>query len=155
MSKVFEGDLLGKGLKIGVVVARFNEFITGKLLSGAKDALSRHGVAEEDIDVAWVPGSFEIPLAAQKLAGSNKYDAVICLGTVIRGATPHFEYIAAEVSKGVAKVGLDAGIPVLFGVITADTLEQAIERAGTKSGNKGFDAAVGAIEMANLLKKIG
>jgi 6,7-dimethyl-8-ribityllumazine synthase len=155
MSKVFEGDLLGKGLKMGVVVARFNEFITGKLLSGAKDALSRHGVAEEDIDVAWVPGSFEIPLAAQKLAGSNRYDAVICLGTVIRGATPHFEYIAAEVSKGVAKVGLDAGIPVLFGVITADTLEQAIERAGTKSGNKGFDAAVGAIEMANLLKKIG
>jgi 6,7-dimethyl-8-ribityllumazine synthase len=155
MSKVFEGDLLGKGLKMGVVVARFNEFITGKLLSGAKDALSRHGVADEDIDVAWVPGSFEIPLAAQKLAGSNRYDAVICLGTVIRGATPHFEYIAAEVSKGVAKVGLDAGIPVLFGVITADTLEQAIERAGTKSGNKGFDAAVGAIEMANLLKKIG
>ncbi len=155
MSNVFEGDLLGKGLKIGVVVARFNEFITGKLLSGAKDALSRHGVADEDIDVAWVPGSFEIPLVAQKLAGTSKYDAVICLGTVIRGATPHFEYIAAEVSKGVAKVGLDAGIPVLFGVITADTLEQAIERAGTKSGNKGFDAAVGAIEMANLLKKIG
>jgi 6,7-dimethyl-8-ribityllumazine synthase len=155
MSNVFEGDLLGKGLKIGVVVARFNEFITGKLLSGAKDALSRHGVADDDIDVAWVPGSFEIPLVAQKLAGSDRYDAVICLGTVIRGATPHFEYIAAEVSKGVAKVGLDAGIPVIFGVITADTLEQAIERAGTKSGNKGFDAAVSAIEMANLLKKIG
>jgi len=155
MSTVYEGALLGEGLRIAVVVARFNEFITGKLLSGARDALSRHGVAEEDIDVAWVPGSFEIPLIAQKLAMAKKYDAVICLGTVIRGATPHFEYIAAEVSKGVAKVGLDSGIPVLFGVITADTLEQAIERAGTKAGNKGFDAAVGAIEMANLLKKIG
>jgi len=155
MSSVFEGALLGKGLRIAVVVARFNEFITGKLLSGAKDALNRHGVSEDDIDVAWVPGSFEIPLVAQKLAMSKKYDAVVCLGTVIRGATPHFEYIAAEVSKGVAKVGLDSGIPVIFGVITADTLEQAIERAGTKSGNKGFDAAVGAIEMANLLKKLG
>ncbi len=154
MSSVFEGALLGKGLKVAVVVARFNEFITGKLLSGAQDALTRHGVAEDDIDVAWVPGSFEIPLVAQKLAMSKKYDAVICLGTVIRGATPHFEYIAAEVSKGVAKVGLDSGIPVMFGVITSDTIEQAIERAGTKAGNKGFDAAVGAIEMANLLKKI-
>ena len=154
MSNVFEGALLGKGLKIGVVVARFNEFITGKLLSGAKDALLRLGVVEENIDVAWVPGSFEIPLVAQKLAQSKKYDAVICLGTVIRGATPHFEYIAAEVSKGIAKIGLDTGIPVIFGVITADTLEQAIERAGTKSGNKGFDAAVSAIEMANLMKKI-
>ncbi len=155
MSSVFEGSLLGKGLKIAVVVARFNEFITGKLLSGAKDALNRHGVSEDDVDVAWVSGSFEIPLVAQKLAMSKKYDAVVCLGTVIRGATPHFEYIAAEVSKGIAKVGLDSGIPVIFGVITADTLEQAIERAGTKSGNKGFDAAVGAIEMANLLKKLG
>lgn len=155
MGKIFEGNLLGEGLKIGIVVARFNEFITGKLLSGAKDALGRHGVADEDIDVAWVPGSFEIPLAAQKMAVSKKYDAVICLGTVIRGATPHFEYIAAEVSKGVAKVGLDSNIPVLFGVITADTLEQAIERAGTKSGNKGFDAATGAIEMANLMRTIG
>jgi 6,7-dimethyl-8-ribityllumazine synthase len=155
MGKIFEGNLLGEGLKIGIVVARFNEFITGKLLSGAKDALGRHGVADEDIDVAWVPGSFEIPLAAQKMANSKKYDAVICLGTVIRGATPHFEYIAAEVSKGVAKVGLDSNIPVLFGVITADTLEQAIERAGTKSGNKGFDAASGAIEMANLMRSIG
>ncbi len=154
MSSVFEGALLGKGLKVAVVVARFNEFITGKLLSGAKDALTRHGVADEDIDVAWVPGSFEIPLVAQKLAMSKRYDAVICLGTVIRGATPHFEYIAAEVSKGVAKVGLDSGIPVMFGVITSDTIEQAIERAGTKAGNKGFDAAVGAIEMANLLKKL-
>ncbi len=154
MSSVFEGALLGKGLKVAVVVARFNEFITGKLLSGAKDALTRHGVSDEDIDVAWVPGSFEIPLVAQKLAMSKRYDAVICLGTVIRGATPHFEYIAAEVSKGVAKVGLDSGIPVMFGVITSDTIEQAIERAGTKAGNKGFDAAVGAIEMANLLKKL-
>lgn len=154
MSSVFEGALLGKGLKVAVVVARFNEFITGKLLSGAQDALTRHGVAEADIDVAWVPGSFEIPLVAQKLAMSKKYDAVVCLGTVIRGATPHFEYIAAEVSKGVAKVGLDSGIPVMFGVITSDTIEQAIERAGTKAGNKGFDAAVGAIEMANLLKKL-
>jgi 6,7-dimethyl-8-ribityllumazine synthase len=154
MGNTFEGALQGKGLKIGVVVARFNEFITGKLLSGAHDALFRHGVAEDDVDVAWVPGSFEIPLVAQKMAMSKKYDAVICLGTVIRGATPHFEYIASEVAKGVAKVGLDAGIPVLFGVITADTLEQAIERAGTKAGNKGFDAAVGAIEMANLLKNL-
>ena len=155
MTKIFEGTLLGKGLRFGLVVARFNEFITGKLLSGAQDALARHGVAEEDIDVAWVPGSFEIPLVAKKLAGSGDYDAVICLGTVIRGATPHFEYIAAEVAKGVAQVGLETGVPVLFGVITADTLEQAIERAGTKSGNKGFDAATVAIEMANLLKNIG
>jgi 6,7-dimethyl-8-ribityllumazine synthase len=154
MSNIFEGDLLGKDLKIGIVVARFNEFITGKLLSGAKDALFRHGVDEENIDIAWVPGSFEIPLVAKKLALSKKYNAVICLGTVIRGATPHFEYIAAEVSKGIATVALDAGIPVIFGVITADTLEQAIERAGTKSGNKGFDAAVSAIEMANLLRTI-
>ena len=154
MSTIFEGDLQGKDLKIGLVVARFNEFITGKLLSGAKDALTRHGVVEDDIDTAWVPGSFEIPIVAQKMANSKKYDAVICLGAVIRGATPHFEYIASEVSKGVAKVGLDTGVPVMFGVITADTLEQAIERVGTKSGNKGFDAAVGAIEMANLLRNI-
>ncbi len=154
MSQTYEGTLIGKGLKFGVVVARFNEFITSKLLGGARDALARHGVNDTDVDVAWVPGSFEIPLVAQKMAQSKKYDAVICLGTVIRGATPHFEYIAAEVAKGVAKVSLDAGIPVLFGVITADTLEQAIERAGTKSGNKGFDAAVGAIEMANLLKQV-
>jgi len=155
MSKSFEGVLLGKGLKFGVVVSRFNEFVTGKLLEGARDALLRHGVNEEDIDIAWVPGSFEIPLVAKKLAQANKYDAVICLGAVVRGATPHFEYIAAEVSKGIAKVGLDTGLPVTFGVITADTLEQAIERAGTKAGNKGFDAAVNAIEMANLLKNIG
>ena len=155
MSKLFEGVLLGKGLKFGVVVTRFNEFITKKLLEGAQDALLRHGVSEEDIDIAWVPGSFEIPLVAKKLAQTKKYDAVICLGAVVRGATPHFEYIAAEVTKGIAKIGLEIGLPVTYGVITADTLEQAIERAGTKAGNKGFDAAVDAIEMANLLKNIG
>ena len=155
MSKVFEGLLVGKGLKFGVVVSRFNEFITKKLLEGAQDALLRHDVSQEDIDIAWVPGAFEIPLVAKKLAESKKYNAIICLGAVIRGGTPHFEYIAAEVAKGIAKVGLDTGLPVSFGVITADTLEQAIERAGTKEGNKGFEAAVSAIEMANLLKKIG
>ncbi len=155
MSKLFEGELLGMGLKFGVVIARFNEFVTGKLLEGAQDALFRHGVNREDVDVAWVPGSFEIPLVAQKLAESKRYDGIICLGAVIRGATPHFEYVAAEVAKGIAKVGLDTGLPVTFGVITADTLEQAIERAGTKMGNKGFDAAVAAIEMANLVKKLG
>jgi len=155
MSKLFEGVLLGKGLKFGVVVSRFNEFITKKLLDGAQDALLRHGVNEEDIDIAWVPGSFEIPLVAKKLAQTKRYDAVICLGAVVRGATPHFEYIAAEVTKGIAKVGLETGLPVSYGVITADTLEQAIERAGTKAGNKGFDAAVDALEMVNLLKNIG
>ncbi len=154
MSKLFEGVLLGKGLKFGVVVSRFNEFITNKLLEGAKDALLRHDVSQEDIDIAWVPGSFEIPLVAGKLAQTKRYDAIICLGAVIRGGTPHFEYVAAEVTKGIAKVGLDAGLPVTYGIITADTLEQAIERAGTKEGNRGFDAAVGAIEMANLLKNI-
>jgi 6,7-dimethyl-8-ribityllumazine synthase len=155
MGKLFEGALLGKGLKFGLVVARFNEFITKKLLDGAQDALHRHGVNQADIDIAWVPGSFEIPLVARKLAQTNKYDAIICLGAVIRGATPHFEYIAAEVAKGIARVGLETGLPVTFGVITADTLEQAIERAGTKAGNKGFDAATDAIEMANLLKSLG
>ena len=155
MGKNFEGLLLGKGLKFGVVVSRFNDFITAKLLEGAQDALLRHGVRQEDIDVARVPGAFEIPLVAQRLAQTKKYDAIICLGAVIRGGTPHFEYIAAEVSKGIAKVGLDSGLPVTFGVITADTLEQAIERAGTKAGNKGFEAAVDAIEMASLLKGIG
>jgi 6,7-dimethyl-8-ribityllumazine synthase len=155
MSKVFEGMLLGKGLKFGMVISRFNEFITKKLLEGAKDALLRHGVSEEDIDITWVPGSFEIPLVAKKLVQTKRYDAVICLGTVIRGATPHFEYIAAEVTKGIARISLETGLPVSYGVITADTLEQAIERAGTKAGNKGFDAAVDAIEMANLLKSIG
>ncbi len=155
MDKLFEGMLLGKGLKFGVVVSRFNEFVTGKLLEGAQDALLRHGVNEDDIAIAWVPGSFEIPLVAKKLAQTSKYDAVICLGAVVRGATPHFEYSAAEVSKGIANVGLDTGVPITYGVITADTLEQAIERAGTKAGNRGFDAAVNAIEMANLLKNIG
>ena len=155
MSKLFEGLLVGKGLKFGVVVSRFNEFITRKLLEGAQDALLRHDVSQEDIDIAWVPGSFEIPLVAMKLAQTKRYDAIICLGAVIRGGTPHFEYVAAEVSKGIAKVGLETGLPVTYGVITADTLEQAIERAGTKAGNRGFDAAVSAIEMANLLKSIG
>ena len=155
MGKTFEGLLLGEGLRFGVVISRFNEFITRKLLDGAQDALLRHGVKENDMDVVWVPGSFEIPLAAGKLADTKRYDAIICLGAVIRGATPHFEYIAAEVTKGIAKIGLDKALPVSYGVITADTLEQAIERAGTKAGNKGFDAAVDAIEMANLLKSIG
>ncbi len=155
MSKRLEGMLQGKGLKFGVVVSRFNEFFTGKLLEGARDALVRHGVEEDDIEIAWTPGSFEIPLVAQTLAKSKKYDAVICLAAVIRGGTPHFDYIAAEVTKGIAKVGLDTGLPVIYGVITTDTLEQAIERSGTKAGNKGFDAAVSAIEMANLLRAIG
>lgn len=155
MGQRYEGKLLGQGLRFGLVVGRFNEFITSKLLEGARDALLRHGVEEKDIEVAWVPGSFEIPLIAKKMAQTGKYAAIICLGTVIRGATPHFEYVAAEVSKGIATVGLETGIPVIYGVITADNLEQAIERAGTKSGNKGFDAAVSAIEMANLLKTLG
>ncbi len=154
MSKLYEGMLLGKGLKFGVVVSRFNEFITSKLLEGAQDALLRHGVNQEDIEIAWVPGSFEIPLVAKKLAQTKRYDAVICLGAVIRGGTPHYEYIASEVIKGIAKVGLDTELPVTYGIITADTLEQAIERAGTKMGNKGFEAATTAIEMANLVKGI-
>jgi len=155
MNKHYEGMLLGKGLKFGVVVSRFNEFITKKLLEGAQDALLRHGVNQGDIETAWVPGSFEIPLIAKKLAQTKKYNAVICLGAVIRGGTPHFEYIAAEVTKGIAKVGLDTGLPIIYGIITADTLEQAIDRAGTKEGNEGFKAAVNAIEMANLLTSIG
>lgn len=154
MNKQFEGMLLGKGLKFGVVVSRFNEFISKKLLEGAQDALLRHGVNKDDIETAWVPGSFEIPLIAKKLALTKRYDAVICLGAVIRGGTPHFDYIAAEVTKGIANVSLDTGLPVIYGVITTDTLEQAIERAGTKVGNKGFDAAVNAIEMANLIKSL-
>ncbi len=154
MSQCFEGVLLGKGLKFGLVVSRFNEFLTKKLLEGAQDALLRHGVNQEDIEIAWVTGSFEIPLIAKKLAETKRFDAVICLGAVVRGGTPHFEYIAAEVTKGIAKVGLEAGLPVIYGVLTADTLEQAIERAGTKMGNRGFDAAVEAIEMANLVKSI-
>ena len=155
MNRHFEGVLLGKGLKFGLVISRFNEFITKKLLEGAQDALLRHGVNQEDIEIAWVPGSFEIPLIAKKLAQTKRYDAVICLGAVVRGGTPHFEYIAAEVSKGIARVSLETGLPVIYGVVTADTLEQAIERAGTKMGNKGFEAAVNAIEMANLVKGIG
>ncbi|MDO8746563.1 MAG: 6,7-dimethyl-8-ribityllumazine synthase, partial [Thermodesulfovibrionales bacterium] len=143
-----------KGLKFAIVVSRFNDFITSKLLDGAKDALLRHGAKEEDIDIARVPGSFEIPLIAKKLASKGTYNAVICLGTVIRGATPHFEYVAAEVSKGVAAASMETGVPIAFGVITSDTIEQAVERAGTKSGNKGFDAAITAIEMAQLLKKL-
>ena len=154
MNKEFQGMLLGEGLRFGLVVSRFNELITKKLLEGARDALVRHGVGEDDIDVAWVPGSFEVPLIASKLAQSKRYDAVICLSAVIRGGTPHFDYIAAEVTKGVARVGLETGLPVSYGVITADTLEQAIERAGTKMGNKGFQAAEHAIEMANLVKHI-
>jgi len=155
MPKLYEGHLLGQGLKFGLVVGRFNEFITGKLLSGALDALNRHGVDDGDVEVAWVPGAFEVPLAAGKMAGTGRYDAVICLGAIIRGSTPHFDYIAGEVAKGIAKVGLDSGVPTVFGVITADTIEQAIERAGTKAGNKGWDAAVTGIEMANLMKNIG
>ncbi len=155
MSKHFEGKLLGEGLKFGLVVSRFNEFITKKLLEGAQDALLRHGVREDDIEIAWTPGSFEIPLIASKLAQTKKYDAVICLSAVVRGGTPHFEFIASEITKGIARVGLETGLPVIYGVITADTLEQAIERAGTKEGNKGFDAAVNAIEVANLVKCIG
>jgi 6,7-dimethyl-8-ribityllumazine synthase len=155
MSKNFEGMLLGKGLKFGLVVSRFNEFFSKKLLEGAQDALLRHGVSEDGIDIAWTPGSFEIPLIAQKLAETKKYNAIICLGAVIRGGTPHFEYIAAEVTKGIAQVNLSTGVPIIYGVITTDTLEQAVERSGTKAGNKGFDAAVSAIEMANLVKSIG
>jgi 6,7-dimethyl-8-ribityllumazine synthase len=154
MSKHYEGTLLGEGLKFMLVVSRFNEFISSRLLDGAQDALLRHGVKEGDIDVAWTPGSFEIPLIAKKMAQSGKYDAVICLGAVIRGGTPHFDYIAAEVSKGIANVGLETGVPIIFGVITADALEQAIERAGTKEGNLGFRAAMHGIEMANLIKTL-
>jgi 6,7-dimethyl-8-ribityllumazine synthase len=154
LAKRYVGKLVGEGLKFGVVVARFNEFITSKLLDGAQDTLTRHGVKEADIDVAWTPGSFEIPLIAKKMAESGRYDAIICLGAVIRGGTPHFDYIAAEVSKGIANVSLGTGLPVILGVITADTLEQAIERAGTKSGNYGSQAAMHAIEMANLGKAI-
>ena len=150
--KVIEGKLTAEGLKIGIVAARFNELITNKLLGGAVDALVRHGASEEDITLAWVPGAFEIPLAAQRMAGSREFDAVICLGAVIRGSTPHFDYVAGEVTKGVAQVTLQTGVPTVFGVLTTENIEQAIERAGTKSGNKGFDAAMTAIEMANLLK---
>jgi 6,7-dimethyl-8-ribityllumazine synthase len=155
MPKVLEGKIDAKGLKVGLVVSRFNDFINERLLEGALDALTRNGAVERDLCVVKVPGAFEIPLAAQKMAKSGMYDAVICLGCVIRGATPHFEYISAEVAKGIAKVSLESSIPVSFGVITADNLEQAIERAGTKAGNKGWDAALSAIEMINLFKAMG
>ena len=151
--EVIEGKLVAEGLKIGIVVGRFNEFIVSKLLGGALDGLKRHGVDENNIDVAWVPGAFEIPLIAMKMAKNEKYDAIICLGAVIKGSTPHFDYVCAEVSKGIASVSLSSEKPVIFGVLTTDTIEQAIERAGTKAGNKGYDAAVTAIEMANLLKQ--
>lgn len=151
---VLEGKLVSRDMKVGIVAARFNEFITSKLLSGALDGLTRHDVRDEDIDVAWVPGAFEIPLAASKMAASGKYDAVICLGAVIRGSTTHYDYVCSEVSKGIAQVSLGAGIPVMFGVVTTENIEQAIERAGTKSGNKGYDCAISAIEMVNLLRQI-
>ncbi|UOF89880.1 6,7-dimethyl-8-ribityllumazine synthase [Fodinisporobacter ferrooxydans] len=152
--KIFEGNLIGQGLRFAVVVGRFNEFISGKLLSGALDAFKRHGVEGANVDVAWVPGAFEIPLIAQKLAETRKYDGVITLGAVIRGSTPHFDYVAAEVAKGVAAISLKTGVPTIFGVLTTDSIEQAIERAGTKAGNKGWEAAVTAIEMANLTRTI-
>ncbi|TDT61349.1 6,7-dimethyl-8-ribityllumazine synthase [Fonticella tunisiensis] len=150
--KIYEGKLVAQGLKFGIIVGRFNEFIGSKLLSGAIDALKRHGVDDDNIEIAWVPGAFEIPLIAKKMAKSGKYDGVICLGAVIRGATPHFDYVSNEVSKGIASVSLETEVPVVFGVLTTDTIEQAIERAGTKAGNKGYDAAVTAIEMANLIR---
>lgn len=152
--RIYEGNLIGKGLKMGIVVGRFNEFIGSKLLGGAIDALKRHGVEEEDIEVSWAPGAFEIPLVAKKMSKSGRYDGVITLGAVIRGSTPHFDYVSSEVTKGVAHVSLDSEVPVVFGVLTTDTIEQAIERAGTKAGNKGYDAAMTAIEMANLLKQL-
>ncbi|WP_297209319.1 6,7-dimethyl-8-ribityllumazine synthase [uncultured Flavonifractor sp.] len=153
--KTFEGKLVSGGIKVGIVVARFNEFITSKLLSGAMDGLLRHGVKEEDIQVAWVPGAFEIPLIASKMAKSGRYDAVICLGAVIRGSTSHYDYVCSEVSKGVASVALNSGIPVMFGVLTTENIEQAIERAGSKAGNKGSECAEGAIEMVNLIREMG
>jgi 6,7-dimethyl-8-ribityllumazine synthase len=152
--KIIEGKLQAKDMKFGIVISRFNDFITSRLLEGAVDGLIRHGAVDKDIEVVRVPGSFEIPLAAKKMAASGKYDAVICLGTVIRGATPHFEYVAAEVSKGIAAASLDTGVPIAFGIITSDTIEQAVERAGSKSGNKGWDAAITAIEMAQVIKQI-
>ena len=154
MSKTYAGKLLAKGLKFAIVVSRFNEFISAKLLDGALDALTRHDASEDNIEIVWVPGAFEIPYAASKLAQSDKYDAVICLGALIRGDTPHFDYIASEVTKGIAQTGMKTGVPNIYGVITTDTLEQAIERAGSKAGNKGADAAKSAIEMANLFKQI-
>ena len=154
MPRTVQGDLNAKGLKFGIIASRFNDFITSRLLDGAMDGLGRHGADEADVEIVRVPGAFEIPFVAQKMARAKKYDAVICLGAVIRGATPHFEYVSAEVSKGVAAVSMETGVPVIFGVLTTDTIEQAIERAGTKSGNKGWDAALSAIEMANLSKQL-
>ena len=154
MAKTIQGNVTAQGLKFGIIAARFNDFITGRLVEGALDGLQRHGAAESDIEIVKVPGAYEIPLAAKMLAQSKKYDAIICLGAVIRGATPHFEYVSSEVSKGIASVSLDSNVPVIFGVLTTDTIEQAIERAGTKSGNKGWDAALSAIEMANLMRQI-
>ena len=155
MANIIEGNITAEGLRFAIVASRFNEFITSKLLEGALDMLRRHGAAEDAVDVAWVPGAFEIPLAAKKLAASGKYDAVICVGAVIRGATSHYDYDCSEVSKGVAQAGLSTGVPVIFGVVTTENIEQAVERAGTKAGNKGADGAMAAMEMANLLKKIG
>ena len=152
--KKFEGKMVAKGMKIGIVCARFNEFITAKLLGGAMDALVRHDVSEDDVDVAWVPGAFEIPLVAKKMAAIGRYDALICLGAVIRGSTSHYDYVCNEVSKGIAAVSLDSGIPVMFGILTTENIEQAIERAGTKAGNKGYDCALGAIEMVNLIREL-
>lgn len=154
MANIIEGKLIASGLKFGIVTARFNEFITSKLLGGAIDALNRHGAKEEDVDIAWVPGAYEIPMVAKKMAESKKYDAVICLGAVIRGSTSHYDYVCNEVAKGVAQVGFSSGVPTIFGVVTTENIEQAIERAGTKAGNKGYDSAVSAIEMANLLKNM-
>ncbi|WIW71850.1 MULTISPECIES: 6,7-dimethyl-8-ribityllumazine synthase [Anaerosinus] len=154
MANIIEGKLTAEGLKVGIVVARFNEFITSKLLGGALDGLKRHGADDADIDVVWVPGAYEIPMLAQKMATSKKYDAVICLGAVIRGSTTHYDYVCNEVAKGVAQVGLASGVPTIFGVVTTENIEQAIERAGTKAGNKGYDGAMAAIEMANLLKSM-
>ena len=151
---IFEGNLIGTDLKVGIVASRFNELLSTRLVGGAQDALARHGVVEKDVDLVWVPGAFEIPLVAAKLAKSGRYDVIVALGVIIRGGTPHFEYVASEVSKGIAKAGLDTGVPVAFGIVTADTIDQAVERAGTKHGNKGWDAAVSAIEMANLLKSL-
>ena len=153
--KTFEGKLVAQGIKVGIVAARFNEFITNKLLGGAIDGLVRHDVKEDDISVAWVPGAFEIPLVAAKMAKSGKYDAVICLGAVIRGSTSHYDYVCNEVSKGIAAVALETGVPVLFGVLTTENIEQAIERTGSKAGNKGYDCALGAVEMVNLLRELG
>lgn len=155
MAKIYEGNLIAEGLKVGIVVGRFNEFITSRLLGGAEDALKRHGIPEGNVEIAWVPGAFEIPLVAKKMAESGKYDAVITLGTVIRGSTSHYDYVCNEAAKGVSQASLTSGIPVIFGVLTTENIEQAVERAGTKAGNKGWEAAVSAIEMANLMKTLG